>query len=245
MRNPRLALTSLSDHFHAEGPAMQNRLTLISHALCPYVQRAAIVLMEKGVAFERVDVDLKCKPAWFLALSPLGKTPVLQVHSGEHSEALFESAVICEFLDETVAPPLHPAQPLQRARHRGWMEFGSSLLNAIGGFYSAGDEPVLAARAGEIRTRFEQLEHVLGVGPYFAGERFCLVDAVFGPIFRYFDVFDRIGDFGFFHGLPRLNAWRAQLSQRDSVRRAVGPDYATLLQAFLRERNSALSRRMP
>lgn len=220
---------------------MPSHLTLVSHLLCPYVQRAAIVLMEKGVPFERVDVDLKNKPGWFLALSPLGKTPVLQVGA----EALFESAVICEYLDETHLPALHPAQPLQRARHRGWMEFGSALLNTIGAFYNATDETSLAARAGEIRARFEQLEAVLGTGPFFDGERFAIVDAVFAPVLRYFDVFDGIADFGFFRDLPRLQAWRAQLSQRDSVRRAVRADYPALLRAFVRERGSALSRRMP
>ena len=54
-------------------------LKLISHKLCPYVQRAVIALTEKGVAFERIDIDLANKPDWFLAISPLGKTPVLQI----------------------------------------------------------------------------------------------------------------------------------------------------------------------
>ena len=80
---------------------MKSRITLVSHALCPYVQRAAIVLMEKGITFERRDVDLKNKPAWFIALSPLGKTPVLQVGD----EAIFESAVICEYRDCTPRLP--------------------------------------------------------------------------------------------------------------------------------------------
>jgi glutathione S-transferase len=69
---------------------MSQPLTLISHALCPYVQRASIALGEKAVAFERVYVDLANKPAWFEALSPLGKTPVLKVGN----TAIFESAVI-------------------------------------------------------------------------------------------------------------------------------------------------------
>ena len=53
-------------------------LTLISHHLCPYVQRAVISLIEKNVPFERVDVDPADKPEWFTAISPLGKTPVLR-----------------------------------------------------------------------------------------------------------------------------------------------------------------------
>ena len=54
-------------------------LTLVSHELCPFVQRAAIALEEKGVAFERITIDLANKPDWFLAMSPLGKVPLLMV----------------------------------------------------------------------------------------------------------------------------------------------------------------------
>ncbi len=65
---------------------MNSQLTLVSHALCPYVQRAAIVLIEKGVHFERRDIDLNNKPDWFLALSPLGKTPgFVRVEAGRLS----------------------------------------------------------------------------------------------------------------------------------------------------------------
>ena len=53
---------------------MSAKLKLISHKLCPDVQRAVIALTEKGVPFERIDIDLANKPEWFLAISPLGKT---------------------------------------------------------------------------------------------------------------------------------------------------------------------------
>lgn len=220
---------------------MTPQLTLISHKLCPYVQRAAIVLAEKGMAFDRKDIDLAHKPDWFLDVSPLGKTPVLLVDG----EAVFESAVICEYLDETVAVPrLHPEDALQRAQHRGWMEFGSAVLNTLGAFYNAPDDQALSARADELRLKFQQIEAVLGTCPYFANERFSMVDAVFGPVFRYFDVFDRIGDFDLFSDTPKVKAWRHALAQRASVRNAVRPDYPELLHTFLKQRGSALSRRM-
>src|SRR6266568_1806165 len=95
-------------------PAMAARLKLISHKLCPYVQRAVIALTEKGIAFERIDIDLANKPDWFLAISPLGKTPVLQVGD----TAIFESAVILEYLEETQPKPLHPDDPLRRRASR-------------------------------------------------------------------------------------------------------------------------------
>jgi glutathione S-transferase len=216
-------------------------LTLISHHLCPYVQRAAIVLAEKDVAFTRRYVDLSAKPDWFLAVSPLGKTPVLLVRD----EPLFESAVICEYLDETVAPRLHPEDALERARHRGWMEFGSSVLNTIAGFYNAPDARGLDARREELQARFAQVEQALGdAGPYFAGTAFGLVDAVFGPVFRYFDVFEQLGEESFFAATPKVRAWRAALARRPSVRDAVSPRYETLLREFLLARGGELSRRI-
>jgi glutathione S-transferase len=216
------------------------KLVLVSHALCPYVQRAAIVLAEKGVPFERRDVDLARKPGWFLKVSPLGKTPVLLMGD----EAIFESAVICEYLEDTASPRLHPADALQRAQHRSWMEFGSALLNAIAAFYNAPDETALTARAGDIRGRLAQIEVALGEGPYFAGERFSIVDAVFGPVFRYFDAFDAVGDFGFSDAVPKVQRWRRALATRASVSSAVRPDYPELLRRFLLDRRSALSRRV-
>jgi glutathione S-transferase len=217
-----------------------SELTLVSHPLCPYVQRAAIVLAEKGVRYTRKDVDLANKPDWFLAISPLGKTPVLLVDGSP----LFESAVICDYLDETLEPRLHPQDPLRRAQHRAWVEYGSTILNTIALFYAANDDQALQTAASDIRQKFSRIELALTGGPYFSGNDFSVVDAVFGPVFRYFDVFDDIGDFGFFAGQPRVQAWRAALARRPSVRAAVRDDYRQRLLAFLGAKNSALAQHM-
>jgi glutathione S-transferase len=216
---------------------MAARLRLISHKLCPYVQRAVIALSEKGVAFERIDIDLAKKPDWFLALSPLGKTPVLQVGR----VAIFESAVILEYLEETQLSPLHPVDPLRRAEHRAWIEFGSAVLSDIAGFYAAADEVTFKAKTTQLEQRFTRLESRVTASPWFDGESFSLVDAVFGPVFRYFDVFDEIADFGMLAGKPKLQRWRKALAARPSVRTAVSADYPALLRDFLDRRNSWLS----
>lgn len=212
-------------------------LNLVSHKLCPYVQRAVIALTEKGVAFERIDIDLANKPEWFLKISPLGKTPVLMV--GE--QAIFESAVILEYLEETQAKPLHPADPLVRAEHRAWIEFGSAVLNDIAGFYTAPNEAAFKAKASLLAQKFARLEPRVAAAPWFDGEKFSLVDAVSGPVFRYFDVFDAVGDFGILADKPKLSRWRAALAARSSVRSAVSRDYPALLRDFLIRRNSFLS----
>ena len=217
------------------------KFRLISFKLCPYVQRAAIVLAEKGVPFERVDIDLANKPDWFLKLSPLGKVPVLVVEQEAREEVLFESAVIAEYLDEVLEPRLHPADPLEKARHRAWIEFASATLADIYGFY-AGDEATHRAKLKALDDKFARLETVLGEGPYFAGERFGLVDAAFAPAFRYFDTFDRILDHRLFDGRPKLAAWRRALGQRPSVIGAVAPDYAEALSAYIAAKNGHLAR---
>ncbi|GGB99107.1 glutathione S-transferase [Marinobacterium zhoushanense] len=213
-------------------------LHLVSHKLCPYVQRSVITLIEKGVPYTRTDIDLAAKPEWFRELSPTGKVPLLQI---DHRHTLFESAVICEYLDEITEKPLLPEEPLQRAQHRAWIEFGSAVLNLIARLYNAGYEVDFDAARQALRERFLRLEPVIAA-PYFTGTAFGLVDAVYGPIFRYFDVFESRTDLGIFDGLPNVQHWRQSLRQRESVRQAVDPDYPQALIAFVQARNSWLAR---
>lgn len=217
------------------------KLRLISFPLCPYVQRAAIALAEKGVDFERVDIDLANKPDWFLKLSPLGKVPVLVVEQDGLEEVLFESAVIAEYLDETIAPRLHPSDPLERARHRAWIEFASATLAVIYGYYTAPDAAAFEAKASAIEAKFARLEAELGQGPFFAGESFSLVDAAFAPAFRYFELFDRIAGVSPFAGKPKLKAWRDAVAARPSVSEAVIPDYLERLHDFVRAKGAYLA----
>jgi len=216
------------------------KLTLISHDLCPYVQRAVIALTEKGVAFDRVYVDLDAKPDWFLAISPLGKVPLLRVGDA----VIFESAVILEYLEETQPNSLYPADPLDRARQRAMIEFGSAILSDIWGLEIAPTWEVAAARIEALTQKLARLERELGDGPWFAGQKFGLVDAVFGPVFRYFDLFDRLLEHGILADKPRLTAWRAALAARPSVRDAVVPDYAARLERFVAKQNGYLAAQM-
>lgn len=216
---------------------MTGPVKLVSFELCPYVQRTAIVLAEKNAPFERIFVDLSDKPKWFTAISPLGKVPLLQV--GE--TVLFESAPIMEYLDETLTPRLHPEPPLERARHRAWMEFGSSILADIWVLETTADARAYDEKILGLKGKFAWLERELNAGPWFAGERFSIVDAVFAPIFRYFEVFEKMAPLNVFEGLPRVQAWRAALAERPSVRNAVVPDYAERLRRFVYRRDGRLA----
>lgn len=211
--------------------------SLVSHDLCPYVQRSVITLLEKEVPFERSDIDLADKPDWFLAISPLGKVPLLRVGGS----VLFESAVICEYLEEVTPGGLHPKDPLEKARHRAWIEFASSLLNDVAALYNAPDREAFRAVKARMEQKFRHLEQALGKGPYFAGAGFSLVDAAYAPLFRYFDSVEALAGLAFFAETPAVGRWRAELARRPSVRQAVTADYPARLANFLRRRDSYLA----
>jgi glutathione S-transferase len=217
---------------------MLPKLHLISHVLCPYVQRAVITLLEKEIVHERTYIDLADKPEWFQRMSPLGKVPLLII---DDREVLFESAVICDYLDEITPGTLYPVDPLKRAKHRAWIEFGSNILNTIAGFYNAVDEITFEQKRQDLVKKFTWLENHLGDRPYFDGERFSLVDAAYSAIFRYFIVFDAIADFHVFAATPAVQNWRSVLQDHPSVQSAVVDDYPQRLHNFLKNRRSYLT----
>lgn len=211
------------------------RLHLVSHHLCPYVQRALIVLIEKRVAYKRSDIDLSDKPAWFLKLSPLGRTPVLETPIG----TLFESQIIAEYVDEITGISLQASDPFQKARQRAWIQFGSEILSAISTLYNTDYEDVFALQVTKLRARFSRLEQEI-FGPWFDGNTFQLIDGVYGTIFHYFDVFDTIAPLEILDGLTAVNSWRRNISKRPSVKKASGHDYHSRLLIFLETRQSIL-----
>jgi glutathione S-transferase len=137
-------------------------------------------------------------------------------------------------LGEIHGPPLHPSDPLTKARHRGWIEVGASILADIWTLETTHDREAFDARVRALKDKFGRIDVELRSGPYFTGERFCIVDSVFAPVFRYFDVFDGVCDLGVLAQTPQVRAWRAALAQRPSVKGAVVADYPDRLRAFLR-----------
>jgi glutathione S-transferase len=100
---------------------------LISFPVCPYVQRARILLNTKQVAHDIDYIDLFDKPAWYLDRVPTGKVPALFIGD----ETLFESNVITEYLDDTAGVPLLPQEPLARATEKSWIAYSDGLLMSL------------------------------------------------------------------------------------------------------------------
>jgi glutathione S-transferase len=196
---------------------------LISNSGCPYAQRTAIVLREKNVEHETVAIDFRNRPDWFQKVSPHGKVPVLLVDD-EH--AIFESAVINEYLDEvTRGPSLLPAEPLERARARMWIEFSSSLSSEHWDLMLCTDAEQGAKLVASLKQKFARLEAELSNGTYFNGETFTLVDASTAPmLLRLHWMSNFAPSLGLFDDVPKVSAWTAKLVTRESVVASVPAD---------------------
>ncbi|WP_298196341.1 glutathione S-transferase family protein [Novosphingobium sp.] len=223
---------------------MYQDLTLVSHHLCPYVQRAAIAAGKLGVPFTRETIDLAAKPDWFLAISPTGKVPLLQV-TNDHGQrtVLFESAAIAEFFNDIAGGGLLASDAVARARQRAWVEFASGTLSEIAGLYSAPDVTAFETKARAITARLTQVEAQIA-GPWFDGDAFSLVDAAFGPVFRYLDLFEQAIGLALAADLPRVASWREALSADPIVAGAVTADYPQRLHAFMVAKGTEISRRL-
>jgi glutathione S-transferase len=177
--------------------------TLYTADRCPYAARVRIVLAEKGLGYEAVEIDLSDRPAWLYEKNPLGRVPVYEEDGGL---VLPESRVIMEYLEERYPePPLWPADPAERALGRLWLErFGDRLGDA---YY--------AVRRGEARdeldSKLADLDGALEVQPYLSGREYGLADAGYVPwILRAVERFDvELG--------PSLADWLERLGARPAV----------------------------
>ena len=200
-------------------------IEFITAEVCPFAERTRLLLIEKGISFTHTEVDLKAKPAWFEAISPYSKVPVLK--RGE--DLIWESAVINEYIEEThPQPPMLPKDPGRRALARFWIDFCN--VKFVVTWYKV----LLAQEAAEQAALLDQLsEHLvfmesdgiskLGVGPYWMGEDVSLVDFTFYPWFRRLPVMAHYRGFTLPLECKRLTAWAEEMGQRQSVTSVAHP----------------------
>jgi glutathione S-transferase len=162
-------------------------------------------------------------------ISPLGKVPALKV--GE--TVLFESAVILEYLDEVAPPSFHPSDPLQKALNRAWIEFSSELFVDLYRTAMAQDRAAFEAGRQAAREKLQRLEAQVGLGPFFNGPGFSLLDAAIAPAFMRMDLLEEIHPLGLLDGLPKVRRWSEALLERESVRTSVVPEFRDLFREYL------------
>jgi len=213
---------------------------LVSFKTCPWVQRAAIVLREKAIDFEFRHIDPDNRPDWFLAISPHKKVPVLRV---DDRVSLFESNAIAEYLEETIAPRLHPEDPLARAVNRAWTDYVPTFADAVTATAYADTEADYHKAAERIPVPFARLEKALepGGGPYFNGAGYSLVDAAYAPFLQRYVFLDRVKKLGHIEKFPRLAAWSEALIKRPSTHSFPPAEFEELYRANLKRRNKWVS----
>jgi glutathione S-transferase len=214
---------------------------LVSFKTCPWVQGAAIVLREKQVDFEFRHIDRDNRPDWFLAISPHKKVPVLRI---DEKLSLFESNAIAEYLDETIAPRLHPEDAVERAVNRAWTDYVPTFAEVVTATAYADTEADYHKAAAQIPVPFERLERALekqGSGPYFNGARYALVDAAYAPFLQRYVFLDRVRRLGHIETFPRLKAWAQALIARPTTHSFPEAEFEAMYRDNLRRRNKWVS----
>ena len=214
---------------------------LVSFKTCPWVQRSAIILREKNEPFEFRHIESDNRPDWFLAISPHKKVPVLRI---DDRVTLFESNAINEYLDETIEPRLHPADPIERAINRAWTDYVPTFASAVTGTAYADSEAEYNDIAARMPAVFERLEKALerqGSGPYFNGARYSLVDAAYAPFLQRYFYLDRVKPLGTIEKFPRLKAWAEALVARPSTHSFPEAEFEAMYRTNLQRRNKWVS----
>ncbi|KAI1791242.1 glutathione-S-transferase [Ganoderma leucocontextum] len=155
-------------------------LLFYSGWFCPYVQRVWIVLEERGIPYQYKEVNPYKKEPHFLAINPKGLVPAIEYQG----RALYESLIICEFLEDafpTPEPRLLPSDPFDRALVRLWADHvNKQVVPAYMRLIQAQDpqkqRELLEELNKALRTLMEKVK-----GPYFLGEQFTLVDVALAP----------------------------------------------------------------
>jgi glutathione S-transferase len=215
---------------------------LVSFKTCPWVQRSAIVLREKNTPFELRHIEPDNRPDWFLAISPHKKVPAFSIDDGK--VALFESNAINEYLDETIAPRLHPSDPVERAINRAWTDYVPTFAGAVTGFAYAATEEAFNKGTEQAAVAFERLEKALekqGSGPFFNGANYSLVDAAYAPFLQRHLFLDHIHRIGLIDKYPRVKAWAEALMARPSTHSFPPEEFEAMYREGVRRRGSWIS----
>lgn len=216
---------------------MTDKITLAKSKFSPYAHRVEMVLIEKNIPYEVKEVDLANRPDWFVKDAPLGKVPLL--YAG--NKVLFESIVICEYLEEAFAQnPLHPKDLAEKAWHRGWMEFSNAILSAVFGVMFAKNQEEFDVKKADVVAKIAILDKHLKFNPYFDGEKFSLVDVCLASSLKPLTYIDNKFTLEVFDLYKNAAAYAEGVVTRGSLHKALPSDYDEIFKLFLERRKSHL-----
>ncbi len=233
-------------------------LKLYAGWFCPFVQRAWLVLEEKKIPYQYIEINPYHKAKSFLELNPRGLVPTLGCPTGpegKETKPLYESNIICEYLDESYAgvskhgPSLLPSDAYERARCRIWIDFISSrIVSAFYRFFQHQPHSTYSieqARAdflGHLKTWIKEAD---AEGPFFLGPTISMVDIALTPWLIRLWLFDHFKNGGLGMPVPgeggedeaiwaRWRQWAAAIEERRSVQETTSAreQYITVYQRY-------------
>jgi RNA polymerase-associated protein len=154
-------------------------MNLYSGTTCPFSQRCRIVLYEKGMDFQIIDVDMYNKPEDIAVMNPYNRLPVLV----ERDLILYEANIINEYIDERFPhPQLMPADPVWRARARLMLfNFEVELFSQIDSLENGNAKQQEKSRA-QVADRLTEIAPVFTKQKYMLGDEFSMLDVAISPL---------------------------------------------------------------
>lgn len=217
---------------------LDNQNTLIGHRICPYVQRVVAVLKEKNIRYKKVDIDLDDKPYWLIKISPSLRIPVLVV---DGSKPIFESVVICDYLDST-CPSLYPSDLASAYVNRSWIAYSSSILDVFAVIiYQCKSISEIQGSINKIEHLAIKVENELSGADFYNGSKLNMIDIMYSPIFRYFNFFSRKLNLDMYEKLPKIKSWSNNVLSTRSIAQSVPEVYDEELVQFVEKSNPSLS----
>lgn len=184
-----------------------------------FSQRTRVVLLEKGINFTGIEIDLQNKPETFTQVSAYGKVPAIKHGDIE----IYESAIINEYLEEVFPEPaLLPRDPDGKAIARIWIDYANTrLVPAFNKLLRGKDGQEQEQGRKEFSESLLYIEKkALGKfsnGAYWLGENLSLVDISFYPWFERLPVLEKFRNFSLPEETPRLQEWWENLRRRESI----------------------------
>jgi glutathione S-transferase len=213
------------------------KLELISFKLCPFVQRAIIILKRQKIDYDITFINPMDPPDWFKAISPTGQVPLLKADD----EVIFESSVISEFANDISENDLHPSNAIQKAKNRAWIQFSSSMFDDLFNLVT-GDKETYAKAKESLFVKFAKVELVKGTGTFFNGADFAMIDAAFAPIFMRLSWINEFTDNALsFNEFNNLSAWSEAILSVDEVKDSVSEGIDDVYYSNIEAREGYLS----
>ena len=211
---------------------------LVGFDFCPFLQPSLIVLKEKAVNCRMSYLTPEPKPAWLFDYSPSGRTPFLLVDE----QVLFDSAVICEYLEEVTEGSLYPDDPWAKAQQRRWVAFSEQLLEQLYRVKTALDSLALVQQKRRLIDMLAPLDSLLAGRDYFQNQQFGFIEAAYAPVFRLIYILDSEFSCQIMAQLPGLANWSHSILARPSVQQAVVADYRSIVVRQIVNSSAAISK---